>query len=121
MTALTPGEPKPSSNSLQPTMPAAVGNATRTPQFSLNSGSARKRDAVGQNPAAALGFHFSQQRRLFFRRPLPAARNHNLPIHSNHSFWPVQKDSASFRILLSATLSRTVHTGRLRKSGSARN
>jgi hypothetical protein len=75
------------------------------------------RDAVParnhQNPAA-LSFHFGHQRRLFFRRPLPAAQNHNLPIHSSRSFWTVQKDQVSFRALFSTTRSRTVQTGRLR-------
>ena len=81
------------------------------------------RDAVParnhQNPAA-LGFHFGHQCCLFFQRPLPAACNHNLLIHSNHSFWTVQKDQVSFRTLLSTTRSRTVQTGRLRANRTKR-
>src|SRR5438105_1230707 len=65
----------------------------------------------------ALGLHFGHQRRLFLRRPLPAARNHDLAIHSTHSFWTVQKDLASPSTLLSATASRPVQTGRLRLAG----
>src|ERR1700730_14065147 len=62
----------------------------------------------------ALGLHFSHQRRLGLRRPLPAALNHDLAIHSKHSFWTVQKDPASLRTLLSTTAGRPVQTGRLR-------
>jgi hypothetical protein len=61
----------------------------------------------------ALGLRFGHQRRLFLRRPLPAALNHDLAIHSKHSFWSVQKDSASPSTLLSATAGRPVQTGRL--------
>jgi hypothetical protein len=61
----------------------------------------------------ALGLHFSHQRRLGLRRPLPAALNHDLAIHSKYSFWTVQKDPASLSTLLSTTAGRPVQTGRL--------
>ena len=66
----------------------------------------------------ALGLHFGHQRRLGLRRPLPAALNHDLAIHSKHSFWIVQKDPASLSTLLSTTAGRPVQTGRLRRAGS---
>ena len=62
----------------------------------------------------ALGVHFGHQRRLGLRRPLPAALNHDLAIHSKHSFWTVQKVPASLSTLLSTTGGRPVQTGRLR-------
>jgi hypothetical protein len=61
----------------------------------------------------ALGLYFGHQRRLGLRRPLPAALNHDLAIHSKHSFWTVQKDPASLSTLLSTTAGRPVQTGRL--------
>jgi hypothetical protein len=69
----------------------------------------------------ALGLHFSHQRRLGLRRPLPAALNHDLAIHSKHSFWIVQKDPASLSTLLSTTAGRPVQTGRLCKKSSVKN
>jgi hypothetical protein len=62
----------------------------------------------------ALGLHFGHQRRFGLRRPLPTALNHDLAIHSKHSFWTVQKDPASLSTLLSTTAGRPVQTGRLR-------
>jgi hypothetical protein len=56
----------------------------------------------------ALGLHFGHQRRLLLRRPLPAALNHDLAIHSKHSFWTVQKGPASLSTLLSTTVERPV-------------
>jgi hypothetical protein len=47
------------------------------------------------------------------RAPLPTTLNYNLAIHSNDSFWTVQKDQASLTSRLSATAARPVQTGRL--------
>jgi hypothetical protein len=69
-----------------------------------------------RNPAA-LGIHFSHQRHLLLRRPLPAARNNNLAIDSKNSFWTVQKDSVSLSAFFPTTHRRPVQTGRLRWCG----
>jgi site-specific recombinase XerC len=47
------------------------------------------------------------------RAPLPTALNYNLAIHSNDSFWTVQKDQASLSAVLPTTPRRPVQTGRL--------
>src|SRR5205814_5821244 len=58
--------------------------------------------------STALGLHLGHQRRLFLRRPLPAALNHDLVIQSKHSFWTIQKDPASLSTLPSTTADRPV-------------
>jgi hypothetical protein len=47
------------------------------------------------------------------RAPLPTTLNYNLAIHSNDSFWTVQKDQASLNAVLPTTPRRPVQTGRL--------
>src|SRR5580704_9887540 len=49
------------------------------------------------------------------RAPLPTTLNYNLAIHSNDSFWIVQKDQASLSAVLPTTPRRPVQTGRLRR------
>jgi len=48
------------------------------------------------------------------RAPLPTTLNYNLAIHSNDSFWTVQKDQASLSAVLPTTPRRPVQAGRLR-------
>src|SRR5580704_6948598 len=48
------------------------------------------------------------------RAPLPTTLNDNLAIHSNDSFWIVQKDQASLSAVRLTTPRRPVQTGRLR-------
>ena len=48
------------------------------------------------------------------RAPLPTTLNYNLAIHSNDSFWIVQKDQASLSAVRLTTPRRPVQTGRLR-------
>src|SRR5438132_8120697 len=48
------------------------------------------------------------------RAPLPTTLNYYLAIHSNDSFWTVQKDQASLSAVLPTTPRRPVQTGRLR-------
>src|SRR5580704_16314363 len=50
------------------------------------------------------------------RAPLPTTLNYNLAIHSNDSFWIVQKDQASLSAVRLTTPRRPVQTGRLRSS-----
>src|SRR5262249_27161403 len=69
---------------------------------------------------AACRLDFPQQRRLFRRRPPPPALNHDLAIHPKHSFWTIQKDSASLNALPSNTRNRPVQTGRLLAGHMAR-
>src|SRR5580704_16033151 len=47
------------------------------------------------------------------RAPLPTTLNYNLAIHSNDSFWIVQKDQASLSAVRLTTPRRPVQTGRL--------
>src|SRR5438477_921147 len=47
------------------------------------------------------------------RAPLPTTLNYYLAIHSNDSFWTVQKDQASLSAVLPTTPRRPVQTGRL--------
>src|SRR5262249_42517118 len=47
------------------------------------------------------------------RAPLPTTLNYNLAIHSNDSFWTVQKDQASLSAVLPTTPRRPVQAGRL--------
>jgi hypothetical protein len=47
------------------------------------------------------------------RAPLPTTLNNYLAIHSNDSFWTVQKDQASLSAVLPTTPRRPVQTGRL--------
>src|SRR5438309_7593082 len=54
------------------------------------------------------------------RAPLPTTLNYYLAIHSNDSFWTVQKDQASLSAVLPTTPRRPVQTGRLRISGNQR-
>src|SRR5437868_14678474 len=54
------------------------------------------------------------------RAPLPTTLNYYLAIHSNDSFWTVQKDQASLSAVLPTTPRRPVQTGRLRLLGSER-
>src|ERR1700751_4927736 len=49
------------------------------------------------------------------RAPLPTTLNYNLAIHSNDSFWTVQKEQASLSALLPTTPRRPVQTERLRR------
>jgi hypothetical protein len=50
------------------------------------------------------------------RAPLPTTLNDNLAIHSNASFWTVQRDQASLSAVLPTTPRRPVQTGRLRSN-----
>ena len=50
------------------------------------------------------------------RAPLPTTLNYNLAIHSNDSFWIVQKDQASLSAVRQTTPRRPVQTGRLRRN-----
>src|SRR5205807_10335381 len=50
------------------------------------------------------------------RAPLPTTLNYYLAIHSNHSFWIVQKDQASLSAVRPTTPRRPVQTGRLRRA-----
>jgi hypothetical protein len=107
---------------------ACVGNDTKLNEFSADgtallalpdrrpsrpianctTGSSRSR-AAGQRPKPDRpGLHFGHQRRVLLRRPLPAALNHDLAIHSKQSFWPVQKGPASLSTPLSTTADRPV-------------
>src|SRR5438477_2774 len=52
--------------------------------------------------------------RAIIRAPLPTTLNYYLAIHSNDSFWTVQKDQASLSAVLPTTPRRPVQTGRLR-------
>src|SRR5215831_13753437 len=49
------------------------------------------------------------------RAPLPTTLNYNLAIHSNDSFWTVQKDQASLSAVLPTTPRRPVQAGRLHR------
>src|SRR5438105_9066508 len=51
------------------------------------------------------------------RAPLPTTLNYYLAIHSNDSFWTVQKDQASLSAVLPTTPRRPVQTGRLLRKG----
>src|SRR5437868_6109366 len=53
------------------------------------------------------------------RAPLPTTLNYYLAIHSNDSFWTVQKDQASLSAVLPTTPRRPVQTGRLRARSAA--
>src|SRR5437588_11339369 len=52
------------------------------------------------------------------RAPLPTTLNYYLAIHSNHSFWIVQKDQASLSAVRPTTPRRPVQTGRLHSNHS---
>src|SRR5207302_6770751 len=54
------------------------------------------------------------------RAPLPTTLNYYLAIHSNDSFWTVQKDQASLSAVLPTTPRRPVQTGRLPCSDTKR-
>src|SRR5580704_8042398 len=54
------------------------------------------------------------------RAPLPTTLNYNLAIHSNDSFWIVQKDQASLSAVRLTTPRRPVQTGRLLSINGAR-